>query len=60
ETTARDGFMKDYYIVFLKDGTGTFSEEMHDNVLKTIDLFVRGGGWWTQMTFYAVGGMPTK
>ena len=39
ETTARDGFMKDYYIVFLKDCTTTFSEEMHNNTLKNIDLF---------------------
>ena len=39
ETTARDGFMKDYYIVFLKDCTSTFSEEMHNNTLKTIDHF---------------------
>ena len=39
ETTARDGFMKDYYIVFLKDCTATFSEEMHNNTLKNIDLF---------------------
>ncbi len=39
ETTARDGFMKDYYIVFLKDCTSTFSEEMHINTLKTIDHF---------------------
>ena len=39
ETTARDGFMKDYYIVFLGDCTATFSEEMHNNTLKNIDLF---------------------
>ena len=39
ESTARDGFMKDYYIIFLKDCTATFSEEMHNNTLKNIDLF---------------------
>ncbi len=39
EGTARDGFMKDYYIVFLKDCTATVSEEMHNNTLKNIDLF---------------------
>lgn len=39
ETTSRDGFMKDYYIVFLKDCSATFSEEMHNTTLKNIDLF---------------------
>ena len=39
EGTARDGFMKDYYIVFLKDCTATLSEEMHNSTLKNIELF---------------------
>jgi len=39
EGTARDGFMKDYYIAFLKDCTATFTEEMHNSTLKNIDLF---------------------
>jgi ureidoacrylate peracid hydrolase len=39
ETTARDGFMKDYYIVFLKDCTSSSSEELHQSTLKNIALF---------------------
>ncbi len=39
ESTTRDGFMKDYYIVFLNDCTATTSEELHNNTLKTIDLY---------------------
>ncbi|MFC1995342.1 cysteine hydrolase family protein [Chloroflexota bacterium] len=39
ETTSRVGFMKDYYIVFLKDCTATYSVEFHNNTLKTIDAF---------------------
>ncbi len=39
ESTARDGFMKDYYIVFLKDCTAAYSEELHNNTLVNIDLF---------------------
>ena len=37
--SSRDGFMKDYYIVFLKDLTATFSRELHNNTLRNIDLF---------------------
>ena len=37
ESTARHGFMKDYYIVFLKDCTGEVSEEIHERTLKVID-----------------------
>jgi ureidoacrylate peracid hydrolase len=33
ESMARDGFMLDYYIVFLRDCTATTSEEMHNNTL---------------------------
>ena len=45
ETTSRDGFMKDYYIVFLRDctaatfATAKISEEMHNNTLRNIDLY---------------------
>jgi ureidoacrylate peracid hydrolase len=39
ETTARDGFMKDYYIVFLRDCTSATSKELHNNTLKNIDLY---------------------
>lgn len=36
ESTARDGFMRDYYIVFVKDCAATTSEELHNNTLKNI------------------------
>ncbi|MBI2906271.1 MAG: isochorismatase family protein [Chloroflexi bacterium] len=40
ESTARDGFMKDYYVVFLEDCTATGSGEvMHNNTLDTIASF---------------------
>lgn len=39
ESTTRDGFMMDYYIVFLKDCTATFSEELHNNTLKMVDIY---------------------
>lgn len=39
ETTARDGFIRDYYIVFLKDCTATMSQELHNSALKNISLF---------------------
>jgi ureidoacrylate peracid hydrolase len=39
ETTAREGFMRDYYIVFLRDCTATMSEELHNSALKNISLF---------------------
>ncbi len=36
ESTARDGFMRDYYIVFLSDCTATFSQEVHETTLGNI------------------------
>jgi ureidoacrylate peracid hydrolase len=36
ESTARDGFMMDYYIVFLDDCTGTGDRELHDATLRNI------------------------
>jgi ureidoacrylate peracid hydrolase len=39
ESTARDGFMLDYDIVFLSDCTAAFSEEAHDMTLKNIDEY---------------------
>lgn len=36
ESTARDGFFKGYYIVFLSDCTATYSEEAHHATLATI------------------------
>jgi ureidoacrylate peracid hydrolase len=39
ETTARDGFMRDYYIVFMRDCTASTSEERHRNALKNIEIY---------------------
>ncbi len=38
ETTTREGFCRDYYMVVLRDCTSTYSEELHNNALNTIDL----------------------
>ena len=39
ETTARDGFVRDYYIVFLSDGTATYDDSSHAATLSVIDRF---------------------
>ncbi len=39
ESTARDGFMRDYYVVFTDDGTATYAEEDHRATLRNIDRF---------------------
>ena len=39
ETTARDGFVRDYYILFPKDGTATWSLAAHEATLRNIGLF---------------------
>ena len=39
ESTARDGFMRDYYVVFTSDGTATYSRQDHDATLRNIDRF---------------------
>jgi ureidoacrylate peracid hydrolase len=39
ETTARSAFVKDYYIVFAGDCTGTYSREEHDMTLQNIDKY---------------------
>ena len=39
ETTARDGFMRDYYVVFADDGTAAYAEEDHRATLRNIDRF---------------------
>lgn len=39
ESTARDGFMLDYDIIFLSDCTAAFSEEAHEMSLKNIDEY---------------------
>lgn len=39
ETTAREGFVRDYYVVFTKDGTATYSAEDQEATLRNIDRF---------------------
>jgi ureidoacrylate peracid hydrolase len=39
ETTARQAFLRDYYVVFTSDGTATFSQREHDAALHNIDQF---------------------
>jgi ureidoacrylate peracid hydrolase len=39
ETTARQAFMKDYYVVCLSDCTATFSQAQHDAALFNIEQF---------------------
>jgi ureidoacrylate peracid hydrolase len=39
ETTARSGFVRDYYIVYLSDGTSAYVAEQHEAALRVIDLF---------------------
>jgi ureidoacrylate peracid hydrolase len=39
ETTARDAFMRDFYVVFTADGTACYSDETHDATLRTIDKY---------------------
>ncbi|EOR24687.1 cysteine hydrolase [Cytobacillus oceanisediminis] len=39
ESTARDGFMLDYDVIFLSDCTAAFSKEAHDMTLQTINQF---------------------
>jgi len=37
ETTAREAFVRDYYVVFLSDGTATYADEDHQATLRVID-----------------------
>jgi ureidoacrylate peracid hydrolase len=39
ETTARQAFLRDYYVVFTSDCTATFSQAQHDAALFNIDQF---------------------
>ena len=39
ETTARQAFLRDYYVVFTSDCTATFSQAEHDAALRNIDQF---------------------
>ncbi|MGD9765611.1 MAG: cysteine hydrolase family protein [Candidatus Binatia bacterium] len=39
ETTAREAFMRDYYVVFTSDGTAAYSRQDHEATLRNIDRF---------------------
>lgn len=39
ETTARDAFMRDFYVVLCSDGTAAYSNTEHEATLTTIDHF---------------------
>jgi ureidoacrylate peracid hydrolase len=39
ETTAREGFVRDYYVVLVSDGTATYTPEDHNATLRNIDRF---------------------
>jgi ureidoacrylate peracid hydrolase len=39
ESTARETYMHDYYLVFVSDCTATMSQEAHDYTLKMIDTY---------------------
>jgi ureidoacrylate peracid hydrolase len=39
ETTAREGFVRDYYVVLVSDGTATYSPEDQQATLRNIDRF---------------------
>jgi ureidoacrylate peracid hydrolase len=39
ETTAREAFVRDYYVVFLSDGTATYSPAAHEATLRVVDQF---------------------
>lgn len=39
ETTAREGFVRDYYVVFVADGTAAYSSDDHSATLRNIDRF---------------------
>jgi ureidoacrylate peracid hydrolase len=39
ETTAREAFVRDYYVVFLSDGTATYDAVAHEATLRVIDQF---------------------
>jgi ureidoacrylate peracid hydrolase len=39
ETTARQAFLRDYYVVFSNDCTATYSQPAHDMTLENIDAF---------------------
>jgi ureidoacrylate peracid hydrolase len=39
ETTVREAFIRDYYVVLVANGTAAYTQEEHDKTLKDIDRF---------------------
>jgi ureidoacrylate peracid hydrolase len=39
ETSAREAFVRDYYVVVVNDGTAAYLQADHDMTLKNIDRF---------------------
>lgn len=39
ETSAREAFLRDYYVVFTSDGTATYDDDSHRATLRTIDRY---------------------
>lgn len=39
ESTVREGFMNDYYIVLVRDGTAAYSNEEHETTVRNVDRF---------------------
>ena len=39
ESTVREGFMNDYYVVLVRDGTAAYSNEEHEMTVRNIDRF---------------------
>jgi ureidoacrylate peracid hydrolase len=39
ETTVREAFIRDYYVLLVADGTAAYTQEEHDKTLKDIDRF---------------------
>jgi ureidoacrylate peracid hydrolase len=39
ESTLRDGYMRDYYIVLLEDCVGATDRELHEATLKNVRLY---------------------
>jgi ureidoacrylate peracid hydrolase len=39
ESTVREGFINDYYVVLVRDGTAAYSSEEHETTVRNIDRF---------------------
>ena len=39
ETTAREGYVRDYYVVLVDDGCAAYSQADHDATLRNVDRF---------------------